>query len=526
MKNIRLYGFLAVVFMVSISFASWNCANKESKTIAQLKNNKTVYSLSFDSTLVETFYAKYPKLVLYKKQVVSLYQKNQYDFIWYDKKGRKETADVIYNKINNLFAEGVQTKVPYKETLDEMFQNATQNPNTEIELFLSNYYFYYTNKVLQGIDTAKTNELGWYLPRKKQSYVAYLDSLLVDPKLIDKKEPLIEQYYKLKTVLQQYRNIEQKGGWDSIAVPADFKAIKPSDSAAVVTKIRTRLFLTNDISEDSKSSFYDDELQKAVLKYKKRNGFGLNKIILAKHINQMNVPVCSRIKTIIVNMERCRWISTDITKAKEFIAVNIPSYRLNYFKNGEIVLNSNVVVGTTMNKTVVFSGMMSYIVFSPYWNVPTSIKEKEILPGIKKDKNYLAKHNMEWKGTNIRQKPGPENSLGLVKFLFPNSNNIYLHDTPSKGLFNEEKRAFSHGCIRVEKSKELANLILVADPNWTPEKIDATMNKGKESWYTLKNKIPVYIGYFTAWVDDDGTINFYKDIYERDERLASMLAGE
>ena len=107
-------------------------------------------------------------------------------------------------------------------------------------------------------------------------------------------------------------------------------------------------------------------------------------------------------------MERCRWISTDITKAKEFIAVNIPSYRLNYFKNGEIVLNSNVVVGTTMNKTVVFSGMMSYIVFSPYWNVPTSIKEKEILPGIKKDKNYLAKHNMEWKGTNIRQKPGPE----------------------------------------------------------------------------------------------------------------------
>ena len=256
MKNIRLYGFLAVVFMVSISFASWNCANKESKTIAQLKNNKTVYSLSFDSTLVETFYAKYPKLVLYKKQVVSLYQKNQYDFIWYDKKGRKETADVIYNKINNLFAEGVQTKVPYKETLDEMFQNATQNPNTEIELFLSNYYFYYTNKVLQGIDTAKTNELGWYLPRKKQSYVAYLDSLLVDPKLIDKKEPLIEQYYKLKTVLQQYRNIEQKGGWDSIAVPADFKAIKPSDSAAVVTKIRTRLFLTNDISEDSKSSFY------------------------------------------------------------------------------------------------------------------------------------------------------------------------------------------------------------------------------------------------------------------------------
>jgi murein L,D-transpeptidase YcbB/YkuD len=133
---------------------------------------------------------------------------------------------------------------------------------------------------------------------------------------------------------------------------------------------------------------------------------------------------------------------------------------------------------------------------------------------------------MEWYKGNVRQKPGGNNSLGLVKFLFPNNNNIYLHDTPSKKLFNEEKRAFSHGCIRVEKPKELANLILEGDVNWTPEKIDAAMNKGKESWYTLKNKIPVYIGYFTAWVDNDGAINFYKDIYERDERLAAMLLEE
>jgi murein L,D-transpeptidase YcbB/YkuD len=151
---------------------------------------------------------------------------------------------------------------------------------------------------------------------------------------------------------------------------------------------------------------------------------------------------------------------------------------------------------------------------------------KEILPAIKKNKKYLSKHNMEWYKGNVRQKPGGNNSLGLVKFLFPNNNNIYLHDTPSKKLFNEEKRAFSHGCIRVEKPKELANLILEGDTNWTPEKIDAAMNKGKESWYTLKNKIPVYIGYFTAWVDNDGAINFYKDIYERDERLAAMLLEE
>jgi L,D-transpeptidase YcbB len=531
MKNKQLFGVLLVVFVLGFSLTSWYCAKKEDPKdthIAEVKSKFTAedFSLSFDSTLVETFYAKYPKLILYKKQTVAFYQKNQYAFIWYDKKGRKETADVIYNKINNLLEDGVQTSVPYKGVLDALFQKEEAKPNIETELFLTNYYFYYTNKVLQGLDATKTDELEWYLPRKKQSYVGYLDSLLVDPKAIDNKEQLIPQYYKLKVVLQKYRDIEKSGGWTAITVPDNFKELKAGDSSTTIAQIRKRLFLTGDITVDSKSAVYDEALQKAVLKYKERNGFTIDNVILPKHIDEMNVPISDRIKTIIVNMERCRWISTDITKAKEYIVVNIPSYRLTYFKEGKAALVSNVVVGTAMNKTVIFSGMMSYIVFSPYWNVPSSIKKKEILPAINRNKNYLAQHNMEWHNGNIRQKPGPKNSLGLVKFLFPNTNSIYLHDTPSKSLFNEEKRAFSHGCIRVAKPKELANLILKDDPNWSPEKINAAMNGGKEKWCTLKQKIPVYIGYFTAWVDDDGTINFFKDIYERDNRLASVLVEE
>jgi murein L,D-transpeptidase YcbB/YkuD len=528
MKNRQLIGVLLVVFVLAFSMTSWHCAKKEDRktiNIAEEKSKFTAedFSLTYDSTLVESFYAKYPKLILYKKQTVTFYKKNQYAFIWFDKKGRKEMADVIYNKINNLFEEGVQTTVPYKGVLDALFQKEETKPNIETELFLTNYYFYYTNKVLQGIDATKTDELGWYLPRKKQSYLDYLDSLLVDPKLIDKKEPLIGQYYKLKSILNKYREIEKDGGWTNITIPNNFKALKPGDSTETVAQIRTRLFLTADIATDTKSAVYDKSLQEAVLKYKKRNGFTTDNVILAKHIQEMNVPISDRIKTIMVNMERCRWISKDITKSKEFIVVNIPSYRLTYFKEGKAELVSNVVVGSALNKTVIFSGMMSNIVFSPYWNVPQSIITKEIKPGMAKNKNYLAQHNMEWNNGNIRQKPGPKNSLGLVKFLFPNSNSIYLHDTPSKALFNEEKRAFSHGCIRVAKPKELANLILKDDSNWSPQKIDAAMNGGKEKWCTLKQKIPVYIGYFTSWVDDDGTINFYKDIYERDNRLASVL---
>jgi murein L,D-transpeptidase YcbB/YkuD len=237
----------------------------------------------------------------------------------------------------------------------------------------------------------------------------------------------------------------------------------------------------------------------------------------------MNVTVGQRIKTLIVNMERCRWVSNDITKAKELIAINIPAYQLTYFRNGKPELRSNVVVGKVMNKTVIFSAPMKYIVFSPYWNIPKSILENEILPSIEKNPNYLEEHDMEWHNDYVRQRPGPKNSLGMIKFLFPNSNAIYLHDTPAKSLFNREDRAFSHGCIRVEKPVELATLIMKNDSNWNEEKIREAMSKGEEKWYTLKNKIPVYIGYFTAWVDDQGEIHFYEDIYKRDDQLASLL---
>ena len=140
-----------------------------------------------------------------------------------------------------------------------------------------------------------------------------------------------------------------------------------------------------------------------------------------------------------------------------------------------------------------------------------------------KNSNYLEAHNMEWNGGNVRQKPGPRNSLGLVKFMFPNSHDIYLHDTPSKSLFGREDRAFSHGCIRVAKPKEFALAILSDDPNWNHDKITSAMNAGKEQNYTLKKSIPVYIAYLTAWVDNEGLLNFRKDVYKRDDRLASMI---
>jgi murein L,D-transpeptidase YcbB/YkuD len=347
---------------------------------------------------------------------------------------------------------------------------------------------------------------------------------LLNPELLARNEQtLFRQYYKLRDVLQKYREIEKNGGWNPIDLDPKLKWYKPGDTAHAIQQIRERLFVTGDLKNNNKSNRYDAELVAAVKKYQLRNGYNPDSLILPKHINQMNVPIGERIKQIMVNMERCRWISPDIVKAKEFIVVNIPSYKLNLYRDGKSDFESPVVVGAVMTKTVIFSGTMSYIVFSPYWNVPQSIINKDVKPGMKKNKNYLANHNMEWNNGQVRQKPGKNNSLGLVKFMFPNSHNIYLHDTPSKSLFGKDSRAFSHGCVRVGRPRDLAVTLLKDDPNWTPEKIDKAMNAGKETSYSLKHKVPVYIGYFTAWVNENGEINFYEDIYDRDQRLAEIM---
>lgn len=484
-----------------------------------------IVKMAFDSTLVNSFFEKYPKLKAYEPEVKMLYRKHQFHYVWYDAKGLNQLANLLYGKINTIASEGVKTTIPYKGILMAIFQkDTTSKPSVTKELLISSSYFFYADKVFHGLNVKKRQELGWYLPRKKSSYVDYLDSLIVHPTLIDKDEKeMVGQYFRLKAMLQKYRDIKKTATWDSIPYDPKMDPIAVGDSLETVAKVRQHLFALGAIKTDSKSNVYDEEMAQGVLNYKKSMGMVATNKISAKMIKTLNVSLSTRIQTIKVNMERCRWISNDITKAKEYIVVNIPAYQLTYFKEGKPVLRSNVVVGKVMHETVVFSGMMQYIVFSPYWNVTPSIIKDEIAPAMKKNKNYLEEHDMEWNGGRIRQKPGPKNSLGLVKFLFPNSNNIYLHDSPAKSLFNEASRAFSHGCIRVAKPVELANEILKDDKNWTPEKIDAAMHAGKESWYTLKEKIPVYIGYFTAWVDDDNVIHFYDDVYKRDGRLAEQL---
>ncbi|KAF2079132.1 L,D-transpeptidase family protein [Flavobacterium sharifuzzamanii] len=517
---------IAIVF-----FAVFSCNSKADKK--EENSIKTVekvpeLKLTIDSMRIAKFYENYPKLDKFKNDVTSLYQKNKSTQLWQDNKGIVEFANTLFNQYKNLGQEGLKANYPYNEQLNSVFDN---NANTKLskedtDLILSNLYYYYGEKV-GGFDEKTVVSLEWLLPRKKLNYQVLSDSIFKKSTILDdKKKKMFSQYYKLRDALKQYREIEKNGGWKIIETDEDYKSLKVGDSSAVVAQIRERLFVTKDIEEDNKSAICDTTLIKAMKNYELRHGYTAKNTILLEHINDLNIPVSDRIKTIIVNMERCRWIDPELEKGQKYIEVNIPEFRLYIVEDGKIAFVSPVVVGRAMTKTVIFSGMMSNIVFSPYWNVPPSIIKSEIKPGMAKDKNYLQKKNLEWNNGAVRQLPGKNNSLGLVKFLFPNSSNIYLHDTPSKSLFERESRAFSHGCVRVAKPRELAIELLKVDPQWNPERIDKAMHAGKESWYTLKKKVPVYIGYFTAWVDRQGNLNFYKDIYGRDESMIKLLTEE
>ena len=284
-------------------------------------------------------------------------------------------------------------------------------------------------------------------------------------------------------------------------------------------------------------------LVKAIINFQQRVGLPENGQLNFKTIAELNKTVDFRIKQMLVNLERLRWVPVEIEN--DYLLVNIPEYKLHVFENKKLIWETNVVVGKAARQTSIFKGNISQIILNPYWNVPTSIANNEILPKLKRNRNYLSRNNMEavaggkvvnsavvnWNKYSkipyeIRQKPGKDNSLGKMKFMFPNSYSIYLHDTPAKELFNNNKRDFSHGCIRVENPKKLAIHLLKNNKNWNEINIDNVLKTDVETSIAIAPTIPVYITYFTAWVDVNGNLNFRNDIYNLDDELAKEIFEE
>ncbi|MEO7264225.1 MAG: L,D-transpeptidase family protein, partial [Ferruginibacter sp.] len=351
------------------------------------------------------------------------------------------------------------------------------------------------------------------------------DSLL-NKKHKDNKyyEDVNENYKKLKAALGKYVEIQKAGGWP--VVDANVKKIKAGSSAPVVSVLKKRLQISADMPGTDTTTLYNDTLKNAIMSFQVRHGYTADGKLTDAQLKDMNVPVIKRIEQILINMGRMQWMVNN--PAGQLIVVNIPEYILHVTKDGAKEFDMNVVVGKEGHNTVIFTGNLNQIVFSPYWNVPPSIVKNELLPKMASNPNYLASQNMEINGQDgdlpsIRQLPGDKNALGRVKFLFPNSFNIYFHDTPSKSLFNNDKRAYSHGCIRLSDPAKMANYLLQNQPEWSPSKIEEAMNGGVEKYVKLKAPVPVLITYYTAWVDDAGQIHFAEDIYNHDGPLASKM---
>lgn len=482
-------------------------------------------SLHFDSTDLVLFLKKYDSLRVFRKDLTAFYQQRNYAYAWFDDQGLIEQTSVLYNRVMHIEEEGLPKQLPYLNTYKNLMGgedslDADIKADPEKELMITAQYLAFARKAWSGLPESESRKMQWYVPRKKVDYNKFLDSLvgsIQSGQTIE--EPVYGQYNLLKNYLKRFQNIEKKGTW--LTIKADKKKYQQGDSSVVIKSIRKKLFLAGDLKEDNGSPIFDYTLMLGVKNYQQRHGLKEDGIVGQSLLTEMNAPLSKRIQQIIVNMERCRWIDDD--PPGNHLVVNIPQFKLLVYENDSLMWSCNVVVGKEIHKTAIFQGTVRYIVFSPYWNVPSSILNKEIMPKLRRNPHYLESQDMEWYDGRLRQRPGPDNALGKVKFLFPNNFKMYLHDSPSKSLFEQEKRTFSHGCIRVAEARKLALYLLRNDKNWPESKIDDAMNSRKEQTVTLKEPIPVSIVYFTAWVDQQGRINFRDDIYQRDSRLMDAI---
>lgn len=488
--------------------------------------------------------------------IISFYLARKYRYAWINKDGLEEHARYLMNALKNARSEIPGDTVRLPENSQEIFDSLSNTtihlgfkaPRLgQLELSLTEAYYDYARRAYTGLPGDQIKSLDWFIPPKKFSGNQWLDSLLSGPpEKIAGNEPLYYMYDRLRKELYRYHGILSNGGWISGFDPS--QRFSPGDSSQDIGRIKKDLFFLGDLTAGDTSDIYSPELGRAIASFRDRMGLPKGTQADSLLLNALNVPLQDRIRKILLNMERCRWLP--VRPPGEYIVVNLPEFAMHVYDGDSALWSCDVIIGKATMNTVIFTSELKNVVFSPYWYIPENILAKETLPALKKNPGYLNKEHLEvvtrttlrkrvnpdtisWKHYtaadfpySIRQKPGKDNSLGYVKFLFPNEYDIYFHDTPSRGLFKKEERAFSHGCIRISEPFRLARFLLRDQEGWDSLRIRKAMYSGRELYVRITRKIPVYILYLTAWVDETGKLNFRKDIYHHDERLEKVLFSE
>lgn len=514
---------------------------QQAKTIEAVFETEEVYSVrTLDSTDIERFLITHPDNRIDSTDIRRFYKRRRYQYAWFVNDSLSQAAAGFFSLVNSAdtaFRDVASVRDRLAELVMAPDSGAVRahcdSCQLQLELALTAQFFRFADKRYGGVVGKDLRELDWFIPRRKKNYDQLLDSIAAGHMDLSPIEPVHPQYALLKAQLKRYYELDTLVTWEPISL-GDKKKLEPGDSAAWIPDLRQRVMLLGDLVShgDSivlSSKVYDSLLVDGVKHFQERHGLHPDGIIGRGAIAALNRSPHERVRTLLVNMERLRWVPE--RTAPDLLLVNIPEFRLHVYEADTEVWSMSVVVGNSATRTVIFSDTLTRIVFSPTWSVPVSIVKGEILPAMAKNPNYLASKGMTITGgsallPSIVQQPGAGNALGRVKFLFPNEYSIYFHDTPSKGVFAREQRAFSHGCIRLSEPARLAEYLLRNDSLWPADSIKKAMFSGKERYVKLKEKRPVSIGYFTAWVETDGRLNFRDDVYGHDERLANELFTE
>ena len=522
---------LAIIALTACNNSSSGQKNLPVKRDTTITITNAYSSLELDSTTLENYISKNDLESSMAEKMRNFYKNRNYHFAWFSTDGLTEQAQAFYNLLITYVKADMDTSQYDKKldtTLDKLLNDSsfilTPQEVTQTELHLTQHFFKFTKEVYEG--TIDPSQLQWHIPKKKVDALSLLDSLISkNGTKLEDWEPVNRFYPLLRNKLIVYYQIDKKGGWDLINL--NNKAYRSGDSAEVLVSLKKRLTITGDYTGEDTSFIFSNQLELGLQHAQERLGLNPDGVLGSQTAKELNVSVKDRIEQMLINMERLKWMPNESSGTR--LVANIPEFRLHVFTGAQQEFSMKIVVGTAAHNTVIFTDSVDYIVFNPYWNIPQSIVRNEILPAMRRNGNYLRRNNMERTGFSnglpvIRQRPGPTNALGRVKFIFPNNYNIYFHDTPAKSLFNLQDRAFSHGCIRLDEPERLANYLLSDNPEWPESKIhNIMMHGGKNTWVQLKHKVPVYIVYFTAWVTKDGTLHFRDDIYGHDARMKKMM---
>jgi len=472
---------------------------------------------------------------------LEFYEGRQYQPAWTDGRALTAAGRGVHDAIGQADTDGLSPERYGHDTAarllaalepesrrDRLPDSASVQHRVALELLLTEGMARYSADLVTGTLDPEEAGVDWRIERESARQGVVLENLAAGrdaAEVVDRLRPAIPYYDRMRTALAAFREAADRGGWPE--VPAG-ETLREGERNAGVAALRERLVRGTDGQEaelaragSADPTLFDAALKEAVERFQRRHSIDPDGAVGPETLKELNHTVDERIAEMKLNLDRWRWLPNEL--GERFVMVNIAGFELEVVESGRAIESMSVVVGRLERQTPVFADSIQFVVVNPYWNIPDGIYSRDVRPKMEQDPTYLVRNNMEFVNGRVRQKPGPNNALGRYKFLFPNEFDVYLHDSPEGHLFSRTRRDFSSGCIRLERPEDFARLLLQLQTDNGSSQLDAHLTHWNERWIKLDRTLPVYLLYFTAWVDEDGTVRFHHDVYGRDDKFAPQM---